>query len=90
MTAGPEWVKVERPLLKYLALLGWETLVWSERQPSDIVGRSSDRDVVLEQRLRSALVRINPGLDRGAVARRDADQGGGCGTGINAGGGQVA
>ena len=61
MNPGPEWEKVERPLLDHLALAGWETLVWSERQPSDHVGRSSERDVLLEQRLRSALVRINPG-----------------------------
>ena len=63
MTSGPEWEKVERPLLEHLASLGWETLVWSERQPSHNVARSSDRDVLLEQRLRSALLRINPGSD---------------------------
>ena len=54
---------VERPLLEHLALLGWETLVWSERQPTHDVARLSDRDVLLEQRLRSALVAINPGPD---------------------------
>ena len=63
MTSGPEWEQVERPLLEHLASLGWETLVWSERQPSHNVDRSSDRDVLLEQRLRSALLRINPGPD---------------------------
>ena len=63
MTSGPEWELVERPLLTHLALFGWETLVWSERQPSDNVDRSSDRDVLLERRLRSALLRINPGRD---------------------------
>ena len=61
MSFGPEWELVEQPLLDQLALQGWETLVWSERQPSDNVSRSSDRDVLLEQRLRSALVRINRG-----------------------------
>ena len=61
MSFGLEWELVERPLLEHLALIGWETLVWSERQRSDIVSRSSDRDVLLEQRLRSALVKINPG-----------------------------
>ena len=61
MTSSPEWELVERPLLGYLALLGWETLVWSERQPTHDVCRLSDRDVLLEQRVRSALVRINPG-----------------------------
>ena len=63
MTSGPEWELVERPLLEHLALLGWETLVWSERQPSHNVDRLSDRDVLLEQWLRSALLRINPGPD---------------------------
>ncbi|MCY3807634.1 MAG: type I restriction endonuclease, partial [bacterium] len=63
MTSGPEWELVERPLLEHLARLGWETLVWSERKPGYSVDRSSDRDVLLEQRLRSALLRINPGRD---------------------------
>ena len=63
MTSGPEWEQVERPLLEHLASLGWATLVWSERQPSHHVDRSSDRDALLEQRLRSALLRINPGPD---------------------------
>ena len=44
-------------------MLGWETLVWSERIPIDNVARLSDRDVLLEQRLRSALVKINLGPD---------------------------
>ena len=61
MTSGPEWEQVERPLLAHLASLGWATLVWSERQPSHNVDRSSDRDALLEKRLRSALLRINPG-----------------------------
>ena len=63
MSFGPEWELVELPLLEHLALLGWETLIWSERQPTDNVARSSDRDVLLELRLRSALVKINPGPD---------------------------
>ena len=66
---GPEWEMVERPLLEHLALLGWETLVWSERQPTENVARLSDRDVLLEQRLRSALVKINVGPNGRAVAR---------------------
>ena len=61
MTAGPEWAQVEGPLLDQLALLGWETLAWSKRQPEDQVSRSSDREVLLEERLRLALVRINRG-----------------------------
>ena len=55
---------VERPLLEHLALLGWETLIWSQRHPTDNVARLFDRDVLLEQRLRSALVKINLGPNR--------------------------
>ena len=61
MTAGPEWELVERPLLEHLGSLGWGTLVWSERLPADNIVRLSDRDVLLEQRLGSALRRINRG-----------------------------
>ena len=63
MTWGPEWDLVEGPLLEHLGRLGWETLVWSERQVADSVGRLSDRDVFFEERLGSALLRINPGPD---------------------------
>ena len=63
MTSGPEWDKVERPLLEHLAALGWETLLWSERRPSHQVNRSSEKDVILEKRLAHVLKRINPGPD---------------------------
>ena len=63
MTSGPEWEVVEWPLLEHLGSLGWETLVWSERRVTDNVARLSDRDVLLEQRLGSALLRINLGPD---------------------------
>ena len=73
MSSGPEWEKVERPLLEQLGSLGWETLVWPDRQEAHKVDRSSDRDVLLEQRLGSALPRINldpndkPWLDEARV-----------------------
>ena len=63
MTSGPEWKMVERPLLEHLGTLGWETLVWSERQPTDAVARLSDRDVLFEERLGPALLRVNLGPD---------------------------
>ena len=63
MTSGPEWEKVERPLLEHLFSLGWETLSWSERQPDGVDARSSDRDVLLERRLGLALEKINRGPD---------------------------
>ncbi len=52
---------VEWPLLEHLSSLGWDTLVWSERQPTDGVARMSDRDVLLEERLGPGLLRINRG-----------------------------
>ena len=63
MSSGPEWERVERPLLEHLSLLGWETLVWGEQQEADAVDRDSERDVLLERRLESALGRINLGPD---------------------------
>ena len=63
MTSGPEWARVERPLLEHLFSLGWETLVWWERQPDGDDARSSDRDVLLEKRLGTALEKINRGPD---------------------------
>ena len=63
VSAGPEWEQVERPLLEHLFSLGWETLVWSERQADGVDFRSSDRDVLLERRLGSALEKINRGPD---------------------------
>lgn len=61
MTSGPEWVRVEKPLLEHLSLLGWETLFWGKQQEVDGVGRDSERDVLLERRLSSVLRRINLG-----------------------------
>ena len=63
MSSGPEWEKVERPLLEHLFSLGWETLVWSQRQADGVDFRLSDRDVLLERRLGSALEKINRGPD---------------------------
>ena len=63
MTSGQEWERVEKPLLEHLFSLGWETLIWSARQSDGVDLRSSDRDVLLERRLRSALETINRGPD---------------------------
>lgn len=60
---SPEWERVERPLLEHLFSLGWETLVWSDRNSDGVDFRSSKRDVLLERRLRSALLKINRGPD---------------------------
>ena len=58
-----EWEHVEQPLLEHLCSLGWETLIWSERDSKGVDFRSSERDVLLEGRLREALLKINPGPD---------------------------
>lgn len=63
MSFGREWETVERPLLDQLASLGWDTLIWGEQQPSDDCDRSSERDVLLEKRLRLSLCQINLGPD---------------------------
>lgn len=63
MSGGPEWEKVERPLLDQLASLGWDTLIWGEQQPNDDCDRLSERAVLLEQRLRLSLWQINLGPD---------------------------
>ena len=52
MSGGPEWEYVERPLLDQLKALGWSVLNWPAATSSDEVERSSDRAVLLEQRLR--------------------------------------
>jgi type I restriction enzyme R subunit len=54
---------VERPLLDQLASLGWDTVVWGEQTRGDDFKRSSERDVLLENRLRLAIWQINLGPD---------------------------
>ena len=66
MSSGPEWERVERPLLDHLSLLGWGTLNWSERQADGVDVRASDREVLLERRLGAALEKINRGPDGGS------------------------
>ena len=61
MNTGPEFELVERPLLHQLDALGWETLTWGQHRPEHRVQRSSDREVLLEQRLRAALFHLNEG-----------------------------
>jgi type I restriction enzyme R subunit len=61
VSSGPEWERVELPLLDQLASLGWEPLIWGEQQFDDDCDRSSERDVLLEKRLRRAIRQINPG-----------------------------
>ena len=59
MSGGPEWGFVEEPLLAQLASLGWSTMDWAAAEPSEDVYRSSDRAVLLEQRLRQRMLANN-------------------------------
>ena len=62
MSAGPEYTKVEKPLLDQLARLGWQIIEGSKSDPA-VTERDSFRGSILEERLRAALLKINPGPD---------------------------
>jgi len=73
MTAAPpldytEDALVERPAVELFGELGWETVnlfgEWTGTASRE--GRTSERDVVLIPRLRSALARLNPTLPQSA------------------------
>ena len=59
MNAGPEYMRVELPLVEQLKKLSWLHVEGSKSDPS-ATGRESFREVFLEGRLRDALKRINP------------------------------
>lgn len=56
---------MEQPALALLAELGWTVLSGYDEPAS--LGRSSKVEVVLETRLRDAVLRLNPMLDQGAL-----------------------
>ncbi|MCT2589701.1 HsdR family type I site-specific deoxyribonuclease [Streptomyces sp. N2-109] len=64
--SGPEYVQVEAPLLRQLMLMGWEHLpgqaegAFKPEDPTES-GRDSFAEVLMESRLRKALLDINPG-----------------------------
>lgn len=72
--SNPEFDLVELPLIRQLEDLGWTYLPGGARNPN-ATERSSFRDVVLENRLRAAIERINvddsgePWLDAGRVSQ---------------------
>lgn len=74
MSGGPEYERVELPLIRQLVRLKWGHIEGSKSDPS-LTGRGSFREVVLEGRLREALRRINlgrdgqPWLDEGRVSQ---------------------
>jgi type I restriction enzyme R subunit len=73
MSGGPEFQKVEAPLIEQLIRMGWKHTAGSLDHPS-VSGRHSFRDVLLEDELRSALQRINtrdgtPWLDDSRISQ---------------------
>ncbi|WP_432887993.1 type I restriction endonuclease subunit R [Kribbella sp. CA-245084] len=62
MSPGPEYTHVEKPLLDQLAGLGWAVIEGSKSDPA-VTERDSFRGSILEERLRAALLKINPGRD---------------------------
>ena len=72
--SGPEYALVESPFLDQLSTLGWKITVGSIDNPT-VTARESFKKVLLEDDLRKALRRINPGpnntpwLDEGRLAQ---------------------
>ena len=62
MSQGSEYTEIEKPLLDQLAGLGWQLIEGSKSDPS-VTERDSFRGSLLEERLRAALSKINPGPD---------------------------
>jgi type I restriction enzyme R subunit len=62
VSAGPEYTEVELPLVEQLVCQGWAHIEGDKYAPG-VTERSSFREVLLERRLRDALVRINQGPD---------------------------
>lgn len=59
MRAGSEYERVERSLVDQLARMGWRHIEGGMADPPSVTGRESFRDVLLLDRLRAALRRIN-------------------------------
>jgi len=74
MSDGPEYLRVELPLMEQLKGLEWSHIEGSKSNPG-VTGRGSFREVFLEGRLRDALRRINldpagqPWLDEGRLSQ---------------------
>ena len=71
MSAGPEFTRVELPLVQQLKELGWVHLEGSKSDPG-VTGRGSFREVFLERRLRDSLRRINLDPSWSTLAGRGA------------------
>ncbi|MFN8119344.1 MAG: HsdR family type I site-specific deoxyribonuclease [Micropruina glycogenica] len=65
MSQSPEYTEVEKPLLDQLSGLDWKVIEGSKSDPT-VTERDSFRGSILEDRLRAALLKINPGPDGNA------------------------
>lgn len=62
MSRGSEYTEAEKPLLDQLSGLDWQVIEGSKSDPA-VTERDSFRGSILEDRLRAALLKINPGPD---------------------------
>jgi type I restriction enzyme R subunit len=62
---------VEQPAIGLFAAMGWQTVSAMDETlgPAGTLGRETQGEVVLTERLRAALVRLNPGLPAEAIER---------------------
>lgn len=60
---------IEQPAIQLFASMGWETVnlynEWASGKSTE--GRQSEREIVLEARLRFAIARLNPGMPPSAI-----------------------
>lgn len=73
MSGGPEYIEVEEPFLKQLALMGWEVVAGDLDYPS-VTGRETFREALLKDDLRTGIRRINlregrPWLEEGRISQ---------------------
>ncbi|MEU0151544.1 type I restriction endonuclease subunit R [Micromonospora fulviviridis] len=59
MTVGSEYERVELPLVRQLVAMGWQHIEPAKSDPPPTTGRESFREVLLLNRLKAALRRIN-------------------------------
>ena len=61
--SSDEYEKVELPALEQLQSLGWVYVEGSALSPEESYERTSFKDVVLEKRLSTSILKINPWIN---------------------------